>query len=111
LSIPSIDVACDRGSGTTCRRRRETTGSTTWLSYDDATAEFSLTEKGRTAGIPTDVRDAYAARATGAAVRRAWKRLDILVNNAGILSPVTVATLKAADLDAMLRVNLSVPSP
>lgn len=51
--------------------------------------------------MPTDVTAAAAAR-----VRRAWGRIDVLVNNAGILKPGPVAALRAADLEAMLRVNL-----
>ena len=47
-----------------------------------------------------------AARAAIGRVGRAWKRIDVLVNNAGILRPAPVAKIAAADLDAMLRVNL-----
>ena len=56
--------------------------------------------------VPTDVADARAARAAVARVRRAWRGIDVLVNNAGVLMPSPVATLSAADLEAMLRVNL-----
>jgi NAD(P)-dependent dehydrogenase (short-subunit alcohol dehydrogenase family) len=56
--------------------------------------------------VAADVGDARAARAAIARVRRRWKRIDVLVNNAGILRPAPVAQIKAADLDAMLRVNL-----
>ena len=56
--------------------------------------------------VPTDVADAAAARAAAARVRRAWGGIDVLVNNAGVLKPSPVATMRAADLEAMLRVNL-----
>lgn len=56
--------------------------------------------------VPTDVGDARAVRAAAARVRRAWGGIDVLVNNAGVLLPATVARLRPADLEAMLRVNL-----
>jgi NADP-dependent 3-hydroxy acid dehydrogenase YdfG len=61
---------------------------------------------GRAMVVPTDVTDLRATRATVAKVRRKWGRIDILVNNAGILKPAPVEQLKAADLEAMLRVNV-----
>ena len=65
----------------------------------------------RTAGadalvVPADVGDANAARAAVARVSESWDRIDLLVNNAGLLRPAPVARIEAADLDAMLRVNL-----
>lgn len=63
FELPDLGGGTRGPAVTTCRGRWETTGSTEWLSYDNATAEFSLTEKGRTAGIPTDVGEAHAARA------------------------------------------------
>jgi NADP-dependent 3-hydroxy acid dehydrogenase YdfG len=56
--------------------------------------------------VPADVGEQRAARAAVARVGRVWKRIDVLVNNAGILRPAPVARITAADLDAMLRVNL-----
>src|SRR4051794_16587457 len=56
--------------------------------------------------VPTDVSDQRAARAAAARVRRTWGHIDVLVNNAGVLKPAPVATLRAVDLEAMLRVNL-----
>lgn len=56
--------------------------------------------------VPTDVTEKTAAQAAAARVRRAWGRIDVLVNNAGVLKPSLVASLRAADLEAMLRVNL-----
>lgn len=56
--------------------------------------------------VPTDVSDARAALAAVARVRRAWGGIDVLVNNAGVMLPSPVARLRAADLEAMLRVNL-----
>ena len=56
--------------------------------------------------VPADVGDANAAQAAVARVRDAWDRIDVLVNNAGLLRPAPVARIEAADLAAMLRVNL-----
>jgi NAD(P)-dependent dehydrogenase (short-subunit alcohol dehydrogenase family) len=61
---------------------------------------------GRAMVVPADVGVARAARTAVARVRRSWRRVDVLVNNAGILLPARVATLKPADLETMLRVNL-----
>ncbi len=55
---------------------------------------------------PADVGDATAARAAVARVCDTWGRIDLLVNNAGLLRPASVDRIEAADLDAMLRVNL-----
>lgn len=56
--------------------------------------------------VPTDVTDVRAAHAAVGKVRRKWGRVDILVNNAGVLKPAPVEELTAADLEAMLRVNV-----
>jgi NAD(P)-dependent dehydrogenase (short-subunit alcohol dehydrogenase family) len=56
--------------------------------------------------VPTDVTQKAAAQAAASRVRRVWGRIDVLVNNAGVLKPAPVASLRAADLEAMLRVNL-----
>jgi uncharacterized protein len=64
---------------------------------------------GRAMVAAADVGDARAARASIARVRRAWGRIDVLINNAGVLKPAPVARIRAADLDAMLRVNLYGP--
>jgi NAD(P)-dependent dehydrogenase (short-subunit alcohol dehydrogenase family) len=61
---------------------------------------------GRAFVVPTDVtrRDDVAASFT--AVANQLGPIDVVVNNAGVLIPSPVTTLAAADLDAMLRVNL-----
>jgi len=56
--------------------------------------------------VPTDVGDPTAARAAVSKVKRRWGRIDVLVNNAGILLPAPIEQLRAADFDAMLRVNV-----
>lgn len=56
--------------------------------------------------IPTDVTDRAAVRAC---FDQAWARcgaVDVVVNNAGVLLPAPIVDMTAADLDAMLRVNL-----
>ena len=72
----------------------------------EETAQAVTNAGGRALVIPTDVTNAQSTRAAVAAVKREWKRVDILVNNAGILKPSRVEELKAADLDAMLKVNV-----
>jgi NAD(P)-dependent dehydrogenase (short-subunit alcohol dehydrogenase family) len=59
-----------------------------------------------TAVLPTDVTDRTAVRACFEAAVERFGRIDIVVNNAGILRPAPVLDIDAADLDAMLRVNL-----
>jgi NAD(P)-dependent dehydrogenase (short-subunit alcohol dehydrogenase family) len=49
---------------------------------------------------PDDVRACFAA------ARDRFGRVDVVVNNAGILRPAPVTDIAAADLEAMLRVNL-----
>ncbi len=61
---------------------------------------------GRALVVPTDVGDPVSVRTAVTRVRRAWGGVDLLVNNAGVMIPSTVARLKAADLESMLRVNL-----
>ena len=61
---------------------------------------------GRALVVPTDVSKRASVRAAVAKVRKKLGRVDLLVNNAGVLIPSTVADLEAADLEAMLRVNL-----
>jgi short-subunit dehydrogenase len=55
--------------------------------------------------VPADVRDEAAVHALVDATVGAWGRLDVLINNAGagILAPVT--RTRAAEFEAMLRVN------
>lgn len=61
---------------------------------------------GRALVVPTDVADPAAARQAVDTVRHAWGGVDVLVNSAGILIPAAVEELNAADLEAMLRVNV-----
>jgi NAD(P)-dependent dehydrogenase (short-subunit alcohol dehydrogenase family) len=56
--------------------------------------------------VPTDVTDAGAIAACFAAVRERFGRVDVVVNNAGLLIPAIVPEIRAADLRAMLEVNL-----
>ncbi len=61
---------------------------------------------GDTIVLPTDVTNRDAVRACFADAYARWGRLDVVVNNAGVLLPAPVTDIDAADLDAMLRVNL-----
>ncbi|MFN8545209.1 MAG: SDR family oxidoreductase [Candidatus Binatia bacterium] len=56
--------------------------------------------------VATDVTDRAAVAACFEAIERELGCPDVVVNNAGILIPSPVAELAAADLEAMLRVNL-----
>jgi NAD(P)-dependent dehydrogenase (short-subunit alcohol dehydrogenase family) len=62
--------------------------------------------EGRALAAPADVTDAAQVAAAFDRVVAAWGRLDVVVNNAGVLIPSPVVDIAAADLDAMLRVNL-----
>ena len=53
-----------------------------------------------------DVSDFDASKETVQAVNKAFGRIDILVNNAGITRDGLVYTMKEADFDAVLDVNL-----
>jgi NAD(P)-dependent dehydrogenase (short-subunit alcohol dehydrogenase family) len=55
---------------------------------------------------PADVTDPAAVAACFAAVRERFGRVDVVVNNAGLLIPAPVPEIRAADLRAMLDVNL-----
>jgi NADP-dependent 3-hydroxy acid dehydrogenase YdfG len=68
-----------------------------------------LTGAGRTAlAVPGDVTDADAVDGVVDEVVARWGRIDILVNSAGINVPRRdLASLSAADWDAILRVNLT----
>ncbi len=56
--------------------------------------------------VPADVTKPTAVAACLRTVHRHFHRIDIVVNNAGVLIPSLVVDLKAADLKAMLQVNL-----
>ncbi len=55
--------------------------------------------------VPTDVADEAAARALVNGTIAAWGRIDVLVNNAGIGLLAAVGQTRAADFEAMMRVN------
>ena len=61
---------------------------------------------GRVVVAPADVTRRGAVRAALATVAGRLGRIDVVVNNAGVLIPGRVADLRAADLRAMLRVNV-----
>lgn len=61
---------------------------------------------GRALVVPADVTNRDAVGACFDRIVAAHAAIDVVVNNAGLLVPGAVTTLRAADLDAMLRVNL-----
>jgi NAD(P)-dependent dehydrogenase (short-subunit alcohol dehydrogenase family) len=61
---------------------------------------------GETAVLPADVTRREDVHACIAEASARFGRIDVVVNNAGILKPSPVVDIVAADLDAMLRVNL-----
>lgn len=56
--------------------------------------------------VPTDVTRVRSVQRCFARVQDAFGRVDLVVNNAGVLIPAPVTRMTAAQLDAMLRVNL-----
>jgi NAD(P)-dependent dehydrogenase (short-subunit alcohol dehydrogenase family) len=69
-------------------------------------ARLAAGEGAETLVLPTDVTSREAVRACFVAAAERFGRLDVVVNNAGILIPSPVTEIAAADLEAMLRVNL-----
>ena len=55
---------------------------------------------------PCDVRDEQAVEETVAAVKRDLGKVDILVNNAGVTRDGLMVTMKDADYDMVLDINL-----
>jgi NAD(P)-dependent dehydrogenase (short-subunit alcohol dehydrogenase family) len=68
--------------------------------------EVARLADGETVVLPTDVTQREAVRACFASAHERFGRIDVVVNNAGVLLPAPVAEIAAADLDAMMRVNL-----
>ncbi len=56
--------------------------------------------------VPTDVTRQPAVRAAFRTIAERFERIDVVVNNAGMLIPAPVAEMRAADLRAMVQVNL-----
>lgn len=57
-------------------------------------------------GVRGDVADRDSIEACFARAERRFGHVDVVVNNAGVLIPGPVETLRDADLESMLRVNL-----
>ncbi len=72
----------------------------------EALEESARLAGGSTAVFPADVTRREDVRACFAAIEARFGRIDVVVNNAGILKAAPVTAIAAADLDAMLRVNL-----
>ena len=72
----------------------------------DEVAELVRAQGAEALVVPTDVTDRTQVHACLEAVQDRFGRIDVVVNNAGVLIPAHVLDLDAADLDAMLRVNL-----
>jgi len=72
----------------------------------DVLEEVARLAAGETAVLPADVTRRDDVRACFAEAGARFGRVDVVVNNAGILLPAPVVNMAAADLDAMLRVNL-----
>jgi NAD(P)-dependent dehydrogenase (short-subunit alcohol dehydrogenase family) len=57
-------------------------------------------------GVRGDVTDAESVEGCFERAERRFEHIDVVVNNAGVLIPGLVETLRDADLEKMLRVNL-----
>ncbi|WP_433654726.1 3-oxoacyl-ACP reductase FabG [Nocardia sp. CA-128927] len=62
---------------------------------------------GRTLGVCADIADPESCRAMSAEVVAAFGGIDVLCSNAGIMPQAPLATMTAADLAAVLDVNLA----
>ena len=60
----------------------------------------------RAVSYPCDVRDEQAVEETVAAVKKDLGKVDILVNNAGVTRDGLMVTMKDADYDMVLDINL-----
>ena len=60
----------------------------------------------RAVSYPCDVRDEKAVEETVAAVKKDLGKVDILVNNAGVTRDGLMVTMKDADYDMVLDINL-----
>ena len=76
------------------------------LDLDGAAAEAAAVGFGGL-GLACDITDEGAVAAAAASVAARLGPADVLVNNAGILRPGPLATLKLAEWNAMLAVNLT----
>lgn len=72
----------------------------------EAVAQEIEAKHGKAIVVPADVTKSTEVRRALVRARDHFHRLDIVVNNAGVLIPSPVIDLKAADLTAMLKVNL-----
>ena len=94
-------------------------GRATALAFSAAGAKVALVARRRelleevarlatteTAVLATDVTRREDVHAAFTQARDRFGRVDVVVNNAGVLLPAPVLKLTAADLEAMLRVNL-----
>ncbi len=72
---------------------------------DDLVVEAAKTG-GSIRAYPLDITDRQAVRDVAAAVLRDYDGIDLAVLNAGTHHPVKAPDFKAADLDALIRINL-----
>jgi short-subunit dehydrogenase len=70
-----------------------------------AVADAVRTAGGEPRIVPTDVADDAAVRALIEGTVEAWGRLDVLINSAGVGLLATAGETRAADFEALMRVN------
>ncbi len=72
----------------------------------DALVDVARAAGTETLVVPTDVTERAAVAGAFARTLERFGRVDVVVNNAGVLIPAVVPEIRAADLRAMLEVNL-----
>jgi NAD(P)-dependent dehydrogenase (short-subunit alcohol dehydrogenase family) len=64
---------------------------------------------GPTTGIVCDLTDARSVASAVQAVREITQRVDVIINNAGLIKPGPFTSLKQADIDLQVQINLLGP--
>jgi 3-oxoacyl-[acyl-carrier protein] reductase len=104
----ALVTGAGQGIGAAIARTLTLAGARVWLAgRDTLRLEATAAHCPQSHVLQLDVTDEVAIKAAMLQIRKISGGLDILVNNAGIMTPATLATTRAASLDAMLRTNVA----